>query len=100
MDLARAHTLGVERLIEGKQKKPLDVFNLGIGEGVSVLEAIKAFEKVSGLKLNYVVGARRPGDVIAIYADASKANDLLKWVPQYSIDDIMLTAWQWEKNKS
>ena len=99
MDLARAHTLAVDRLLNGKQEKAVDTFNLGIGEGVTVLEAIKAFEKVSGGKLNYHIGARRPGDVVAIYADASKANELLNWKPEFSIEDIMDTAWRWEQNK-
>jgi len=96
MDLANAHTKALEYLIAGKQTLPSDVFNVGIGEGVSVLEAIHAFEKVSGKKLNYELGARRVGDVVAIYANLDKSTRLLGWQPKRNIDDIMRTAWAWE----
>jgi UDP-glucose 4-epimerase len=99
MDIARAHTISFEYLELKKDDIPIDVFNLGIGEGVTVLEAIHAFEKVSGLKLNYIEAPRRPGDVESIFADPSKAKHVLKWNPQYSIDDIMLSAWKWQQNK-
>jgi UDP-glucose 4-epimerase len=78
----------------------VEIFNLGIGNGLSVLEVISAFEKISGLKLPFEIGARRPGDVTAIYADPSKANDILGWSPVYTVDDIMHTAWVWEKRRS
>ena len=100
MDLARAHTLALEYLMDKKQEQPVDIYNLGIGEGVTVLEAIKAFEKVSGNQLNYEVGPRRAGDVIAIYANYAKAKANLGWSPQYGIEDIMSTAWEWEKYRS
>lgn len=100
MDLARAHTLALEYQLNGRQPEQLDAFNLGIGQGVTVLEAIQAFERVTGLTLNYQTGPRRAGDVEAIYANYSKAHNLLGWEPKRSIDDIMRTAWAWEKART
>ncbi len=99
MDLAEAHTKALQYLMAGRQSSPWDIFNLGIGEGVSVLEAVSAFEKVSGLKLNYRIGPRRPGDVIAIYADKTRAENLLRWSPSRNIEVIMESAWKWEKKR-
>lgn len=96
-DIAHAHTLSVQFLMEGKTNKRCEVFNLGTGNGVTVLEAIKAFEKVSGEKLNYVIGPRRPGDVIAIYANNDYAKTQLGWNPKYTLDDMLATAWKWEQ---
>lgn len=96
-DLAHAHTLALQYLMDNKGSGNCEVFNLGTGSGITVLEAIQAFEKVSGVKLNYVIGPRRPGDVIAIYANKDKAEKELGWIPQYDLDDIMRTAWQWEQ---
>ena len=98
-DLANAHTKAVDYLIANKNKQEYEVYNLGIGDGVTVLEAIKAFEKVSGIKLNYEVGPRRPGDVIAIYSNYKKAEDRLGWTPKFNIEDIMKTAWEWEQTR-
>ena len=95
-DIAQAHTLALQYLIEGKNKQNCEVFNLGTGDGVSVLEAIHAFEKVSGKKLNYKIGPRRPGDVVSIYADNVLAKEKLNWNPQFSLDDMMDSAWKWE----
>lgn len=100
VDLSDAHIRAMEFLIAGKQESQNEIFNLGIGKGVSVLEAINAFEKVSNTKLNYKIGPRREGDVVAVYADYSKAKELLGWEPKYNIQDIMSTAWAWEKNKA
>jgi UDP-glucose 4-epimerase len=96
-DIAHAHTLALNYLIKKKNEGNCDVFNLGSGNGYSVLEVINAFEKVSGQKLNYVIGPRRPGDVIAIFANNEKATKLLEWKLQYSLDDMMSTAWNWEQ---
>jgi len=96
-DIAHAHTLGLIFLLNKKATKKCEVFNLGTGNGVTVLEAIQAFEKVSGMKLNYSIGPRRPGDVVAIYANNDLAKKQLGWIPQYSLDDMMLTAWKWEQ---
>jgi UDP-glucose 4-epimerase len=95
-DIAHAHTLALQHLIENKNVQPCEVYNLGTGNGVSVLEAIHAFEKVSGRKLNYRIGPRRPGDIVAIYANNSLAKEKLKWDPQYSLDEMMSTAWKWQ----
>jgi UDP-glucose 4-epimerase len=95
-DIAHAHTLALEYLINKKNKSNCDIFNLGSGNGVTVLEAINAFEKVSGVKLNYKLGPRRSGDVIAIYANNQLAVDELGWHVKYSLDDMMDTAWKWE----
>lgn len=73
------------------------MFNLGTGNGVTVLEAIKAFEKVSGVKLNYSIGQRRQGDVIAIYANNDLAKKQLGWIPKFSLEEMMSTAWKWEQ---
>ena len=95
-DIAHAHTLAINYLVEEKNQSNCDVFNLGSGNGFTVLEVIKAFEKVSDQKLNYTIGPRRPGDVIAIYANNEKAQTLLGWQPKYNLDDMMTTAWKWE----
>ncbi|MEO8582725.1 MAG: UDP-glucose 4-epimerase GalE [Flavitalea sp.] len=96
-DIAHAHTLAVQYLINEKMEKRCDVFNLGSGNGVTVLEAIKAFEQVSGLKLNYTIGPRRTGDVIAIYANNTYARTQLGWETKYTLADMMATAWKWEQ---
>lgn len=98
-DLAAAHKCAVDYLLDAKNESSYEVFNLGIGDGVTVLEAINAFEKVTGLKLNYEIGPRRPGDVIAIYSNYDRAKSLLGWQPKYGIEEIMSTAWQWEQNR-
>lgn len=97
-DIASAHVLALQKLIENKDFQNHNIINLGTGKGVSVLEAVKAFEKVSGKKLNYVIGKRREGDVQAIYANNQKAQQLLGWKPIYNIEDMMLSAWKWEQN--
>ncbi|MDP4131342.1 MAG: UDP-glucose 4-epimerase GalE [Bacteroidota bacterium] len=96
-DIAHAHTLSLQYLIAGKSTQKCGVFNLGSGNGVTVLEAIHAFEKVSGLKLNYSIGPRRPGDVVAIYANNELARKELGWNPKYSLEDMLSTAWRWEQ---
>ena len=96
-DIAHAHTLALQYLEKGKNKSNCEIFNLGTGNGVTVLEAIKTFEKVSGQKLNYEIGPRRAGDIVAIYANNDKAKSLLGWNPKYTLDDMMDTAWKWEQ---
>ncbi|HYK44101.1 MAG TPA: UDP-glucose 4-epimerase GalE [Parafilimonas sp.] len=97
-DIAHAHTLALQYLMDGRQRAKCDIFNLGSGNGVTVLEAIKAFEKVSGRKLNYKLGPRRPGDVIAIYANNDLAINHLGWNISYDLEAMMRTAWAWELN--
>jgi UDP-glucose 4-epimerase len=99
-DLAHAHTLALQYIFDGHQAVQTEIFNVGIGNGLTVLEIIKAFEKVSGETLNYEIGGRRPGDIMAIYSDYRKAKNLLGWQPKYNVNDIMHTAWLWEKNRS
>ena len=95
-DIAHAHTLALNYLIEKRNSSNCETFNLGSGNGLSVLEVIKAFEKISDQKLNYVIGPRRPGDVVAIFANNEKAKNVLGWIPKYNLDEMMATAWNWE----
>jgi UDP-glucose 4-epimerase len=95
-DIAHAHTLALQYLIKNKNKTNCDIFNLGSGNGVTVLEAIKAFEEVTGKKLNFKVGARRPGDVVAIYANNNLARTALNWEIKHGLKEMMKTAWAWE----
>ncbi len=97
VDLAKAHVVAVRRLVEGRNKKDYEIFNLGTGKGVSVFEAIKSFERVSGIKLKYTITGRRPGDIVKIWADPSLANSELGWKTHSSLDDAMKTAWDWEQ---
>jgi UDP-glucose 4-epimerase len=97
VDLAKAHVIAIKRLIEGKNKTNYEVFNLGTGKGVSVLEAIKSFERVSGIKLKYKIVGRRAGDIEKIWANPSYANKELGWKTLSSLDEAMKTAWDWEK---
>jgi len=94
VDLAKAHVKAMDYALTMDQR--YDVFNLGTGQGHSVLEVIKAFEKASGTDLPYVIGNRRTGDVEQIWADASKAAKILKWTCQYGLDDMMASAWKWQ----
>ena len=96
-DLAHAHTLSLKYLQEGKNTSLCEVFNLGSGNGVTVLEAINAFEKVSGLKLDYETGPRRPGDVVSVYANNDRASKMLGWTPKFSLEEMMDSAWKWEQ---
>jgi len=97
VDLAKAHVVAVKRLTEGKNKSGYEVFNLGTGKGVSVLEAIQAFERATGVKVKYKVVERRPGDIEKIWADPSFANSELGWKTKSTLDEAMKTAWDWEK---
>ncbi len=95
-DIAHAHTLALQYLQGENNKSKCDIFNLGTGNGYTVLEVIKAFEEVSGQKLNYNIGPRRPGDIVAIYANNQFAVDNLQWEIKYDLKDMMRTAWEWE----
>ena len=98
VDLAKAHVVAINRLIEGKNKKPYEVFNLGTGKGLSVLEVIHSFEKATGQKVNYEFQPRRAGDISSVYADTSLANNELGWKAEASMEDTLLSAWNWEKH--
>jgi UDP-glucose 4-epimerase len=95
-DIAHAHTLAIDYLVAQKSTANCEVLNLGTGNGVTVLEAIQAFEKVTGKKVDYTVAERRPGDVVAVYANNDKARKLLNWSLKYDLDAMMKTAWEWE----
>ncbi len=95
-DIANAHTLSIQYMQQKKNQNKCEIFNLGTGNGITVFEAIAAFEEVSGVKLNYVVGPRRPGDVVAVYANNDRAVKTLGWNIKYDIKVMMDTAWKWE----
>ncbi len=97
MDIANAHTKSLQYMMAGKNEMPCEVFNLGTGNGVTVLELIESFESVSGQKLNYSIGPRRAGDVVAVYADNTKAKQRLGWELKYDLTQMMDTAWRWEQ---
>ena len=97
VDLAKAHVVALQRLLEGKNESNFEVFNLGTGKGSSVLEVIKSFEKVSGKELNYKIVGRRAGDVVSAYADTSKAKEILGWETKLTLDEAMSSAWKWEQ---
>lgn len=97
MDIANAHTRALQYIIDDRNKSNCEVFNLGTGNGVTVLELVSAFERVSGQKLNYKIGGRRDGDIIQVYADNNRARTLLEWETQYDLDAMMDTAWRWEQ---
>lgn len=96
VDLARAHVQACKRLLQQKNKSSFEVFNLGTGNGVSVLQIIKGFEKVSGQKLNYKMGPRREGDAAAVYADTKKANEILGWKAELGLEEMIASAWKWQ----
>ncbi|WP_242130703.1 UDP-glucose 4-epimerase GalE [Aestuariivivens marinum] len=97
VDLAKAHVVALKRLLENKNKANYETFNLGTGKGSSVLEVVKAFERVSGKTLNYKIVGRREGDIISAYADTTKANEELGWETKLTLDDAMRSAWKWEQ---
>lgn len=97
VDLAKAHVIALQRLINQNNESNFEVFNLGTGRGCSVLEVVHAFEKVTQQKLNYKIVERREGDVISVYADTQKANQILGWKTQKSMEEALASAWKWEK---
>jgi len=97
-DIADAHIRALEFLIDRKAGKNYEIFNLGTGNGVTVLEAVYAFEKTTGEKLNYRIGQRRPGDVEAVYSDNRYTENNLGWKPTRNIEEMMLSAWKWQQN--
>ena len=97
VDLAKAHVVALERILKDQQQVNYEIFNLGTGKGSTVLEVIQSFENVSGKKLNYKIVARRPGDITEAYADTDRANNILGWRAESSLDDAMRSAWDWER---
>ena len=98
VDLAKAHVAAVRRLLENRNKANFEMFNLGTGQGVSVLELVNVFEKVTGVKLNYKIVGRRPGDTEQVWADTACANSELGWKAQSSLEETLKSAWDWEKS--
>ena len=98
VDLAKAHVYAVRRMLDGKMEKDYEIFNVGTGRPLSVLELVKAFEKVNGLKLNYKFAPRRSGDIMAIWADPTLANEKLGWKAERTIEETLSAAWAWEKH--
>ena len=97
VDLAKAHVCAVRRMLDGEMKEDYEIFNVGTGRPVSVLELINTFERINGLKLNWKFAPRRAGDVVAIWADPSLAERELGWKAERSLDDTLKSAWDWEK---
>jgi len=97
VDLAKAHVSAIKRLLETKNQKAYEVFNLGTGQGLSVMEIIKTFEKATGMRVNYKIYPRRPGDISRVYADTSLANRELGWKADTPLEETLLSAWKWEK---
>lgn len=98
VDLAKAHVAAIRRMIEDRNKARYEVFNIGTGRGVSVLELVRKFEEGNNLKLNYKIVGRRAGDIVAIWADPSYANNELGWRAERSLDETLAAAWKWEKH--
>lgn len=98
VDLAKAHVVSIKRMIDNKSKGNPEIFNLGTGKGSSVMEIVKAFEKSTGVKLNYKVVGRRAGDVESVYADTKYANQELGWKAEIGLEETLLSAWNWEKH--
>jgi len=98
VDLAKAHVIAINRLLSGKNKSNYEVFNLGTGIGVSVLEMVNGFEKATGIKLNYKIVERRAGDIEKIWADTTYANNELGWKAETELEETLLSAWNWEKH--
>lgn len=96
VDLAKAHVVAMERMLENKSEEKLEIFNLGTGNGLSVLQLIDAFQRATGVKVNYIIGPRREGDIEKIWADPKKANTVLGWKAQVPIEETMRNAWKWQ----
>jgi UDP-glucose 4-epimerase len=98
VDLAKAHVCAVSRMVEGRMEEPYEIYNIGTGRPESVLELVQAFEKVNGLKLNYRIAPRRPGDVTEVWADPSLAQEKLGWKATRTVEETLASAWAWEKH--
>lgn len=96
-DLAKAHVKAIDRMREGTSEERYEVFNVGTGRGVSVLELVRSFERVNHLTLNYRIAPRRPGDIIAIWADPTRANEVLGWRAERTLEETLASAWRWQQ---
>ena len=97
VDLAKAHVAAMARIVEDKNAEPVEVFNVGTGNGVSVFELINTFEKCTGVKLNYKVAPRRAGDIEKVWGNVDKANQVLGWKAVHTLEDSLTTAWKWQQ---
>ena len=98
VDLAKAHVIAVKRLVEEKTLEPVEIFNLGTGDGVSVLELINTFEQATGVKVPHKIVGRRAGDITQVWADPSRANNVLGWTAKETLADTMISAWKWQEH--
>ncbi|MGP1465417.1 MAG: UDP-glucose 4-epimerase GalE [Prevotella koreensis] len=97
VDLAKAHVKAMERVLDNKDSEPLEVFNIGTGRGLSTLEVVNGFEKATGVKLNWTYAPRREGDIEKVWGNVDKANNVLGWKVEANIDDVLRSAWHWQK---
>lgn len=97
VDLAKAHVHAIKRMINAKNKSNCEFFNIGTGNGLSVLELVNTFQKINNVKVNYQIVDRRPGDIVAVYADTTLANNELGWKAESTIEETLASAWKWEK---
>jgi len=97
VDLAKAHVVAIRRLLDGKNKANYEYFNIGTGNGLSVLGLIKAFEKATGEKVNYKIVGRRAGDIEKVWADTTLANQELGWKAEVPIEETLANAWKWQQ---
>ena len=100
VDLAKAHVIAMKRMLDRPDGEKLEIFNLGTGNGLSVLQLISSFERATGVKVPYVIGERREGDIEKIWADPKKANEVLGWKAEIDIDETMRNAWKWQQKVS
>ena len=98
VDLAKAHVCAVERMLQGKTKEQVEVFNLGTGRGLSVLEILNTFMRVTGVTIPYEIAPRREGDIEKVWANPKKANEVLGWKADTPVEEVLLSAWNWEKH--
>jgi UDP-glucose 4-epimerase len=99
VDLARAHVAALDRMRSGVGETAYEVFNIGTGKGLSVLELVHKFETATGVKVPYKIAARRPGDIAQIWADTTRADEVLEWHPARSVEETLRAAWAWQKRQ-
>ena len=100
VDLAKAHVKAMSRILDNPEAQPVEIFNIGTGEGVSTLQIIKRFEAVTGVKLNWEFAPRREGDIEKVWGNVDKANTILGWKADANLDDVLLSAWRWQQKLS
>ena len=96
VDLAKAHVCAMSRILDGKTEEPVEIYNIGTGQGTSVLELINGFERATGVNLNYEIVGRRAGDIEKVWGNVDKANRVLGWKADTPLDDVLRSAWKWQ----